>query len=71
MTKRKLTGHTLKAGAGRKSSGARGSKRSTEDDRIDFDLYSDENRTSFEAEDQAALFRMLMLCALFRRPLPE
>jgi hypothetical protein len=70
MAKRKLTGRTPKAGTGRKSSGARDGKRS-EDDRIDFDLYSDENRASFEAEDKTALFRVLTLCALFRRPLPE
>ena len=70
MAKRKLTGRTPKAGTGRKSSGARDGKRS-EDDRIDFDLYSDENRAGFEADDKTALFRVLTLCALFRRPLPE
>jgi hypothetical protein len=70
MAKRKLTGRTLKAGTGRKGSGARDRKRS-EDERIDFDLYSDENRASFEAQDNTALFRVLTLCALLRRPLPE
>ena len=56
---------------GRKSGGARDSKRGLEDGSIDFDLYSDENRRSFEASDETALFRVLTLCALFRRPLPE
>jgi hypothetical protein len=42
-----------------------------EDDRIDFDLNCEENRTSYQAEDKTALLRMLVQCALFRRTMPE
>jgi hypothetical protein len=41
------------------------------DEPLDFDLSSEENRKSYEEGDRTALLRVLMQCVLFRRPLPE
>ena len=42
-----------------------------EDDRIDFDLHCEENRTSYEEGDMPSLLRMLVQCAFYRRTMPE
>jgi hypothetical protein len=42
-----------------------------EDETLDFGLYSEENRKSYEEGDKTALFRALAQCALFRRTMPE
>src|SRR5437763_6458009 len=42
-----------------------------EDDAVDFDFECDQNRKNYEAGNKTALFRVLMQCAFFRRPMPE
>jgi hypothetical protein len=69
MPKQKPAARTSKASAGRRRGGA--CERVMEDEELDFDLYSEENRKSYEDGDKAALLRVLMQCALFRRAMPE
>jgi hypothetical protein len=71
MPKKKLTAHNSKAAAGRKRGGACDSEPVMEDEPLDFDLESEENRKSYKASDKTALLRMLVQCALFRRAMPE
>jgi hypothetical protein len=71
MPKQKPTEPTLEAADSREPDGACDSECVIGEDPLEFDLYSEENRTSYKDGDKAALFRVLVHCALFRRAIPE